>query len=272
MDLRTHVWGASTTGVAIIAVGIGAMVWLRPLPNGAAKAYAQVEATADAHQRGDLSADAATRTLHRLATATAGFGESRSDGSDADDPYEPVREQAIRQLGLIEGPAASAALRELALHNDRLVNLHAVEALRRRRDKDAMATFFAVLAHDDQRQRRLDDHFARVTQETLRAIRDLADGGTLLQLRQFADADRRMFDQDIRRTITLMARDLETPTVPGIPGDTNADLATIDSLLNPNAGRLGNPGSISSDGLVQSTRGTSPIILPAARDEILEQP
>src|SRR5690606_27513265 len=106
---------------------------------------------------------------------------------------------------------AMDVLCQLALDENRYVNLYAVEALRRRGDRAALPTLLAVLEHDDARQQRVDDSFSRVTQETLRAIREMADGGTMLALRQFSDRGRRVFEQDVQRTISLIQRDLEAP-------------------------------------------------------------
>jgi HEAT repeat protein len=253
MDLRTHIWGASTTGVLIVVGAVAALVWLRPLPNRSEAAHQRITATWEAHERGDLSADAAAMALAKLATAGPGFGESRGDG----DAYRQVQQQAIHHLGRLEGHTAFNALCTLALHEDRDINLDAVQALRRRGDKAAIPTLLATLAHDDRRQKRLDDHFVRVTQETLRAIRELADTRALLQLREFVESDRRMFEQDIRRTIALIAADLEaTPTL----RDSGSSLADLDSLLSPDPGRLG-ASPLFGDSLSQPVRLNDPIIL-----------
>src|SRR5690606_2441667 len=130
------------------------------------------------------------------ATAGPGFGEAIQVDADGVDAYEHVHRAAIGYIGRIEGEQAMAVLNELALHDDRMINLFAVEAIRARRDRKALPTLMAVLEHDDARQKRLDDHFARVTLQALRAIRDIGDAQAVLSLREFVQADRRRFDQD----------------------------------------------------------------------------
>lgn len=252
MDLRTHVWGITLTGLLLLVAAAAGVAWVRPLPSRADERLAEIEAAWAGHVAGEVSDAEAVELLADMADAGPGFGESLAIDETGNDAYDRVHREAVSRLGMLDHPSAMAALGELAVSDDRQVCLYAVEALRRQKKAAALPALFAALEHDDDVQRRVGTHFARVTQEALRAIRDVADADTLARLRRFAESARRSFDTDIRRTINLIADDLANPDV--IARDTG--LRDIDQLLNPQADRLDVPSHLTTQSLTQPTPGT----------------
>lgn len=218
---RTQVVGLLVVVVVVLAVlGLLVVGVMRPLPSRAASLDRQVQDAVAMLGDRPGATDEAIAALAGVVGQSPRFGE-HIPATNGGPPYDLAEQHAIEALGRIRSPAAVAALTEIATRGDRRLSLYAVEALRQQGDRAAAPALITVLGQEDERLHRLDDNFTRLTNEAVRALREVGDAAALQSMRQLRQNGLRAIDGDVARGIRALEQKLQEqaeikePQVPG---------------------------------------------------------